>query len=97
MKAAIGELERRVPKREDRRRRILLRRRHGVDICWLRERLRLAAAAPFYGPLPDNADFAGSPNAAVLGIYAEEDDRVNASRDAAKPQRSRRPASLMRL
>ena len=45
---------------------------------------RLAAAAPFYGPLPDGADFAGSGNAAVLGIYGEQDDRVNATRDAAK-------------
>src|SRR4029453_17638497 len=45
---------------------------------------RLAASAPFYGPLPEGADFSGSPNAAVLGIYAEQDDRVNASRDAAK-------------
>ena len=44
---------------------------------------RLAAAAPFYGPLPDGADFSGSPDAAVLGIYAEQDGRVNASRDAA--------------
>ena len=44
---------------------------------------RLGAAAPFYGPLPDGADLAGSPNAAVLGVYAEQDDRVNASRDAA--------------
>jgi carboxymethylenebutenolidase len=44
---------------------------------------RLAAAAPFYGPLPDGADFAGSRNAAVLGVYAEQDARVNASRDAA--------------
>jgi hypothetical protein len=43
---------------------------------------RLAASAPFYGPLPEGADFSGSPNAAVLGIYAERDDRVNASRDA---------------
>jgi carboxymethylenebutenolidase len=43
---------------------------------------RLAAAAPFYGPLPDNADFSGS-TAAVLGIYAEQDQRVNASRAAA--------------
>jgi carboxymethylenebutenolidase len=34
---------------------------------------RLSAAAPFYGPLPDNADFAGSRNAAVLGVYAELD------------------------
>jgi carboxymethylenebutenolidase len=45
---------------------------------------RLSAAAPFYGPLPDNADLAGSPNAAVLAVYGELDSRVNASRDAAK-------------
>jgi carboxymethylenebutenolidase len=44
---------------------------------------RLAAAAPFYGPLPEGADFSGSPNAAVLGVYAEQDNRVNASREAA--------------
>jgi carboxymethylenebutenolidase len=44
---------------------------------------RLAASAPFYGPLPDGADFSGSANAAVLGVYAEQDDRVNATRDAA--------------
>jgi carboxymethylenebutenolidase len=44
---------------------------------------RLGAAAPFYGPLPDNADLAGSRGAAVLAVYAELDDRVNASRDAA--------------
>jgi carboxymethylenebutenolidase len=43
---------------------------------------RLAAAVPFYGPLPDGADFSGS-TAAVLGIYAEQDARVNASREAA--------------
>ena len=45
---------------------------------------RLGAAAPFYGPLPDNADLSGSRQAAVLGVYAELDTRVNASRDAAK-------------
>jgi carboxymethylenebutenolidase len=38
----------------------------------------------FYGPLPDNADLAGSRGAAVLAVYPELDDRVNASRDAAK-------------
>ncbi|MGH2767699.1 MAG: dienelactone hydrolase family protein [Actinomycetota bacterium] len=43
---------------------------------------RLAAAVPFYGPLPDPADFSGS-RAAVLAIYAELDSRVNASRDVA--------------
>jgi carboxymethylenebutenolidase len=38
---------------------------------------------PFYGPAPDGADFSGSPDVAVLGIYAELDDRVNATLDAA--------------
>jgi carboxymethylenebutenolidase len=45
---------------------------------------RLGAAAPFYGPLPNNVDLAGSRGAAVLAIYGELDTRVNASRDAAK-------------
>jgi carboxymethylenebutenolidase len=45
---------------------------------------RLSAAAPFYGPLPDNADLAGSRNAAVLAVYGELDNRVNASREAAR-------------
>ena len=42
---------------------------------------RLAAAVPFYGPGPADADFSGS-NAAVLGVYAEQDARVNATKDA---------------
>jgi carboxymethylenebutenolidase len=42
---------------------------------------RLAAAVPFYGPAPDQPDFSRS-KAAVLGIYAGEDQRVNGSRDA---------------
>jgi carboxymethylenebutenolidase len=44
---------------------------------------RLAAAAPFYGPAPDNADFSES-EAAVFAVYGELDARVNASRDAAE-------------
>ena len=40
---------------------------------------RLAAAVPFYGPFPDGSSLDGSPNAAVLGIYAGLDDRVNGS------------------
>jgi len=43
---------------------------------------RVVAAVPFYGPAPDAPDFTGV-RAAVLGIYASEDDRVNASRDRA--------------
>jgi carboxymethylenebutenolidase len=44
---------------------------------------RVAAAAPFYGSLPDGADFTGS-KAAVLAVYGERDARVNGTRDAAK-------------
>ena len=40
----------------------------------------LKAAAPFYGPSPDNPVFTGA-TAAVLGIFAEQDARVNAGRD----------------
>jgi len=43
---------------------------------------RIAAAAPFYGPLPMGADFVGS-KAAVLGVYGELDMNVNGTRDAA--------------
>jgi carboxymethylenebutenolidase len=43
---------------------------------------RLAAAAPFYGPAPDNPDFSRS-KAAVLAVYAEKDTRVNGTRDGA--------------
>jgi carboxymethylenebutenolidase len=44
---------------------------------------RLAAAAPYYGPFPDGATFAGS-HAEVLGIYGGLDTRVGATRPAAK-------------
>ena len=82
MKAALGELEQRAPDAK----------MGAVGFCFgggmvwtllASGEPRLAAAAPFYGPLPEGADFAGSPNAAVLGVYAEQDERVNASRDAA--------------
>jgi carboxymethylenebutenolidase len=83
MKAAIGELARRAPDAKI----------GAVGFCFgggmvwtllASGEPRLAAAAPFYGPLPDGVDFAGSRNAAVLGIYGEQDDRVNATRDATK-------------
>lgn len=44
---------------------------------------RLAAALPFYGPLPDPHDFAGSKQAAVLAFYGAKDERVTAGKDAA--------------
>ena len=43
---------------------------------------RLAAACPFYGPLPDDHDFSKA-KAAVLAFYGETDARVDATRDAA--------------
>jgi carboxymethylenebutenolidase len=44
---------------------------------------RLSAAIPFYGPAPAAPDFSGN-SAAVLGVYAELDGRVNASRETAE-------------
>jgi carboxymethylenebutenolidase len=82
MKAGVTELLRRVPDRKP----------GAVGFCFgggmvwsllASGEPRLAAAAPFYGPLPDVAEFGGSADAAVLAVYAEQDDRVNASRDRA--------------
>ena len=82
MKAAVTELERREPEAKI----------GAIGFCFGGGMIwtllasgepRLAAAAPFYGPLPEGADFAGSAKAAVLGFYGESDERVNASRDAA--------------
>jgi carboxymethylenebutenolidase len=44
---------------------------------------RLAAAIPFYGPAPASPDFSAD-RAAVFGVYAELDERVNASRPTAE-------------
>jgi carboxymethylenebutenolidase len=43
----------------------------------------LAAAVPFYGPTPDNPDFGGSADVAVLAFYGALDNRVNATEPAA--------------
>ena len=59
--------------------RVLLRRRHGVEAA--EPRRPAAAAAPFYGPLPDGPASPARRNAAVLGIFAEQDARVDARRD----------------
>jgi carboxymethylenebutenolidase len=45
---------------------------------------RLSAAVPFYGPLPDNPDFAGSKRSAVLAFYGALDKRVTDSQPAAE-------------
>ena len=44
----------------------------------------LSAAVPFYGPAPASPDFSGSPDAAVLGVYAGNDSRVNGTMEAAR-------------
>src|SRR4051794_2199069 len=44
---------------------------------------RLAAAAPFYGPFPDDGDLTKA-KAAVLAIYGGLDARVGATRPAAQ-------------
>ena len=45
---------------------------------------RLAAAVPFYGPTPDDPDFAGSKDTAVLGFYGSLDQRVTSTEPAAR-------------
>lgn len=44
---------------------------------------RLAAAVPFYGPVPEQPDFSRT-TAAVLAMFAARDDRVNAGRERAE-------------
>jgi carboxymethylenebutenolidase len=82
MRAGLDELGRRVPGKKLATTGFCF----GGGMVWLllaSGEPRLAAAAPFYGPLPDGADFSGS-KAAVLAIYGETDARVNATRDAAR-------------
>jgi carboxymethylenebutenolidase len=82
MRACLDELERRAPGAKI----------GAVGFCFgggMTWRLiaskdpRLAAAAPFYGPLPNGADFTGT-NTAVLAFYGENDARVNATLTAAE-------------
>ncbi len=80
-RAGIDELERRVPGRKIG----MMGFCFGGGMTWSvldAPDPRLAAAVPFYGPLPEGADFTGA-KAAVLAVYAGLDSRVNASRDAA--------------
>ena len=82
MKAGVTELRRRLPGKRIAATGFCF----GGGMTWLllaSRESRLAAAAPFYGPFPENGNLAGA-NASVLGIYAELDSRVNASRAAAR-------------
>jgi carboxymethylenebutenolidase len=82
MRAGVTELKRRVP----RKRVAATGFCFGGGLVWLLltsgER-RLAAAVPFYGPFPQGGELKGS-KAAVLANYGGLDDRVNATRDAAR-------------
>ncbi|MGV0795251.1 dienelactone hydrolase family protein [Mycolicibacterium sp. XJ1819] len=83
MRSGIDELQRRVPDRKIAAVGFCM----GGGMVW---RLlaagepRLAAAVPFYGPTPDKPNFEGSKDVAVLGIYAAEDQRVNATEPVAR-------------
>jgi carboxymethylenebutenolidase len=82
MAAGLSELERRVPGAKLG----IIGFCFGGGMVWTlldAGEPRLAAAIPFYGPAPSAPDFSGE-KAAVLGVYAELDDRVNASRDRAE-------------
>jgi carboxymethylenebutenolidase len=82
MKAAVTELSRRAPGKGI----AAIGFCFGGGMVWrllaAGER-RLDAAAPFYGPFPAGGNVKGT-RAAVLGVYAGLDDRVNATRDAAR-------------
>jgi carboxymethylenebutenolidase len=91
MKAAVTELRRRVPGKKVAATGFCF----GGGMTWLllaSREPRLAAAVPFYGPFPEGGNLSGS-SAAVLGIYAELDSRVNATRAAARA--ALRRASLL--
>ena len=82
MRAGLDELERRVPDGSLG----IVGFCFGGAMVWLlldAGEPRLAAAVPFYGPAPDAPDFTGN-TAAVMGVYAELDDRVNASQERAR-------------
>jgi carboxymethylenebutenolidase len=82
MKAGVTELKRRVRSR----RLCAIGFCFGGGMIWrllASGERRLAAAAPFYGPFPAGGDLRRS-RAAVLGVYGGLDDRVNATRPAAR-------------
>ena len=83
LKSGVGELGRRVPDNKLAAVGFCM----GGGLVWqllAAGEPRLAAAVPFYGPLPENPDFTGSKGVAVLAIYGALDNRVTSSNDAAK-------------
>lgn len=83
LKSGIGELARRVPGKKVAAVGFCM----GGGFVWqllAAGSPELAAAVPFYGPTPENPDFAGSKDVAVLGFYGTLDQRVNATEPVAK-------------
>jgi carboxymethylenebutenolidase len=83
LKSGVGELQRRVPEKKL----AVVGFCMGGGLVWqllAAGAPELAAAVPFYGPAPDNPDFAGSKNAAVLGFYGALDERVTKTEPVAK-------------
>lgn len=81
LKAGVTELRRRLPGKKVAATGFCF----GGGMVWTllaAKEARLAAAVPFYGPFPEGSSLKGS-KAAVLGIYAALDSRVNATRPAA--------------
>ena len=82
LKAGVTELRRRLPAKKVAATGFCF----GGGMVWrllASRESRLAAAVPFYGPFPEGGNLTGA-RAAVLGIYAELDSRVNATRAAAR-------------
>jgi carboxymethylenebutenolidase len=83
LKSGVGELQRRVPDKKVAAVGFCM----GGGLVWqllAAGAPELAAAVPFYGPAPDNPDFTGSKNAAVLGFYGALDERVTKTEPVAK-------------
>jgi carboxymethylenebutenolidase len=83
LRAGLDELERRAPEA----RLAAIGFCFGGGMTWqllAAGEPRLSAAVPFYGPFPAGASLAGSPDAAVVGVYAELDSRVNGTMQAAE-------------
>ena len=83
LKSGVGELQRRVPDKKL----AVIGFCMGGGLTWqllASGEPQLAAAFPFYGPAPDNPDFSGSKNVAVLAFYGAQDQRVNATEPVVK-------------
>jgi len=83
LKSGVGELARRVPDKKV----AVVGFCMGGGLVWQllgSGEPQLAAAVPFYGPAPDNPDFAGSKNVAVLAFYGALDQRVTSTQPIVK-------------